>query len=84
MPLSPSNQDPLVAQFKAEVESTRTEFNAAREELSRACKIVPDIGKSTSDGAVLWDRANTRYKRAERAYSDALKRFADQLHSPRL
>ena len=71
-----------VNQVRADVESARIEFEAARKEVSRACKIVPDLGASTPDGTLLWSRATGRYKQAGRAYREALDRFVELLQLP--
>ena len=79
-----TEDDSLVAALRAEVETARSEFITARTEVSRVCHIVPGNGSATPDGALLREQAATRYKLAEQAYGDALKRFAEKLHSFRL
>jgi hypothetical protein len=69
----------LVVRLRTEVYEARKEFDAARAELSLACKIVPDIGSATSDGVVLWERAHSRYRLAEGRYADALKRLVEEV-----
>jgi hypothetical protein len=78
-----TNRDELLDRLRKEVEAARREFDLARTQLSLACQIVPDISTANPDGAVLWQRATARYKRAERAYGDALQRFASAVHDLR-
>ncbi len=75
--------------LRDEFYDVRVEFYAAKEQLSRACKTVPDLGVDfkcapTSDGALMWHSAVSRYRRAEQSYADILKRFAAASHDLRL
>jgi len=76
-----ANRDRLVDSLSGEVAKARLEFDRAKAQLSAACKIVPDIDHASPDGALLWERATTRYKRAEQAYGNVLKRFAEVVHN---
>ena len=82
--MSPFEYEEKLSQLRDGVATAREEFDAARAELLRACKIVPDIGITTPDGTDLWRKATARYKLAERAYAAALKRFAAAVHDLRL
>jgi len=82
--MSASEREKRLDVLRDQVEAARREFNFARIELSKACKVAPDLvpdnGNLTPDGTIMWDRATKRYRRAEEAYAAALKRFAETMH----
>jgi hypothetical protein len=82
-------QQRKVDELRDEFFDIRAEFHAAKEQLSKACKTVPDLGinpgsATASDGALIWQHAVTRYQLAEKNYGEILKRFAAASHDLRL
>lgn len=83
-----SERGRIITELRNQMSVAREEFDAARAELSRACTVVPDISSADraviSDAALMRQMATRRYKCAEHAYGELLKRFAAAVHDLRL
>ena len=77
-----SERDEILDGLRTQVEAAQSKFDLARKELSEACKVVPDIGHSSPDGSLMWERVTAQYRRAERAYEAAIQRFAETVRDP--